>query len=124
MKKRLVELLLKSDTIHERDLDDDLVDGEVEAIADHLLENGVIMLPCKVGTTLYFLYNSPHADQPDLAPRIYESNKWYFDIDKKGVSIKPRSIHGYNGVYHYYLGKTVFLTREEAKKALIKRSKS
>lgn len=76
-----------------------------------------VELLCKVGTTLYFLYNRPHADKPDLTPKIYETNKWYFDVDEKGISILPRDIHGYNGEYHYYLGKTVFLTSEEAERA-------
>ena len=89
-----------------------------DIIADHLLSEGVIVPPCKVGTTLYFLYDSPYADKPDLTPRIYETNEWYFDVDGKGVSIKPRWVRGYKGEYHYYLGKTVYLTREEAEKAL------
>ena len=89
-----------------------------DIIADHLLSEGVIVPPCKVGTTLYFLYDSPYADKPDLTPRIYETNEWYFDVDGKGVSIKPRWVYGYKGEYHYYLGKTVFLTREEAEKVL------
>ena len=53
MRDRLIELLLKSEPLHERDLDDDLADGEIEAIADHLLANGVIVLPVKVGQILY-----------------------------------------------------------------------
>ena len=77
-----------------------------------------VELPCKVGATLYFLYNRPHADKPMLTPKIYETNKWYFDVDEKGISILPRDIHGYNHEYHYYLGKTVFLTKEEAERKL------
>ena len=75
-------------------------------------------LPCKVGTTLYFLYNRPHADKPDLTPKIYQTNEWYFDVDEEGISILPRDIHGYNHEYHYYLGKTVFLTKEDAEQKL------
>ncbi len=41
---RLKELLLSSDPIKERDLDDDWGDGELEEIADHLLSNGVVVL--------------------------------------------------------------------------------
>ena len=92
-------------------------------LADYLLENGVIVPPCKVGDTVYFLYNRIFADRPDLTPRIYKTNDWYFDIDKKGISILPRSIHSYKGKHHYYLGETVFLTRAEAEKALKERGK-
>ena len=92
----------------------------IEKLADYLLENGVIVPPCKVGATLYFLYDRRYADKPDLTTQIYETNEWYFDIDEKGISIKPRFVHGYKGKYHYYLGKTVFLTKEEAEQALRK----
>ena len=90
----------------------------VFAIADHLLAEGVIVPPVKVGTTLYFLYNSPYADKPDLTPRIYKTEKWYFEVDKTGVVINTSDIHSFNKKYDYYLGETVFLTREEAEKAL------
>lgn len=122
MRDRLIELLLKSEPLHERDLDDDLADGEIEAIADHLLAEGVIVLPCKVGTTLYFLYNSPYADKPDLTPRIYKTTNWYFEVDKTGIVINTSDIHSFNKEYDYHLGKTVFLTREEAEKALAEKS--
>ena len=87
-------------------------------LADQLLKNGVIVPPCKVGTTLYFLYNSPYADKPDLTPRIYKTTNWYFEVDKTGIVINTSDIHSFNKEYDYHLGKTVFLTREEAKKAL------
>ena len=80
-----------------------------------------IELPCKVGITLYFLYNRPFADKPDMTPRIYETDEWYFDVGEKGISICPRVVHGYNHEYFYELGKTVFLSRAEAENALNKR---
>lgn len=93
-----------------------------EEFADYLLAEGVIVPPCKVGTTLYFLYNSPYADKPDLTPRIYETYRWYFDVDKTGIVINTSDIHSFNKEYDYHLGKTVFLTREEAEQALAERS--
>lgn len=42
-RERLIELLLQSDPIKERDLDDEWFDGETEDISDHLLANGVIV---------------------------------------------------------------------------------
>lgn len=82
--------------------------------------DNVIELPCKVGTTLYFLYNSPYADKPDLTPRIYKTTDWYFEIDKTGIVICTSDIHSFNKKYDYYLGKTAFLTKQEAEKALAK----
>lgn len=83
------------------------------------IENGTLIeLPCKVGTTLYFIYNRPLADKPNLTPRIHETSNWYFDIDEKGIAISTRSPYGYNGEYFYYLGEMVFLTKAEAEKKL------
>lgn len=93
-----------------------------EKVADHLLSEGVIVPPCKVGTTLYFLYNNPYADKPDLTPKIYKTTKWYFEVDKTGIVINTSDIHSFNKKYDYYLGENVFLTKEEAEKALKKRS--
>ena len=94
-----------------------------EDYADYLLANGVIVPPCKVGDALYFLYDNTFANRPNITPHIYETNDWYFDIDQKGTSILPRSVRSYKGKHHYYLGKTVFLTKEEAEKALAERNK-
>lgn len=80
----------------------------------------VIELPCKVGTTLYFLYNSPYADKPDLTPRIYKTTDWYFEVDKTGIVINTSDIHSFNKKYDYYLGETAFLTKQEAEQALAK----
>lgn len=96
-------------------------------IAKHLYNAGyckqsenVIELPCKVGTTLYFLYNSPYADEPNLTPRIYKTADWYFEVDKTGIVINTSDIHSFNKKYDYYLGETAFLTKQEAEQALAK----
>ena len=47
-KERLVELLLESEPIKERDLDDGWGDNEISDIAQYLLENGVIVPPVKI----------------------------------------------------------------------------
>lgn len=117
---RLIELLVDFNPYKDpiRQMADRMI---IEKIADYLLANGVILPPCKVGRTLYFLYDNTFANRPDFTPKIYETNDWYFDIDQKSTSILPRSIHGYKGEFHYYLNKTVFLTKEEAEKALKER---
>ena len=97
------------------------------SIAELLYDRGyrkqsenVIELPCAVGTTLYFLYNNPYADKPDLTPRIYKTDDWQFEVDKTGIVINTSNIHSFNKKYDYYLGETVFLTKEEAEEALAK----
>ncbi len=99
----------------------------IRSIARHLHKAGyrkqsenVIELPCKVGTTLYFIYNSPYADKPDLTPRIYKTADWYFEVDKTGIAINTSDIHSFNKKYDYYLGETAFLTKQEAEQAIAK----
>jgi hypothetical protein len=117
MRDRLIELLLKSEPLHERDLDDDLADGEIEAIADHLLAEGVIVPPVKIGQTCFepYFYRkdmeecrvSSITQKADGSFKIRLTNlreKWVFEITPDKI------------------GKTFFLTKEEAEKALAERS--
>lgn len=111
MRDRLIELLLKSEPLHERDLDDDLADGEIEAIADHLLAEGVIVPPCKVGDTVYTVSRK-------------HPKKWkvhFIGYNSQGefkMHIATEKFTEMLEVWDYAIGKTVFLTREEAEKAL------
>ena len=90
-----------------------------EYLADYLVEHGVIVLPCKVGDTVWLIKN-------------------VFNGEKVVRVIAHRMIDGIGGnrlnpiwlisKYPYELrfcpsefGKTVFLTREEAERALKER---
>lgn len=78
-------------------------DDEAEFIADYLLENGISVMSCKVGDNVY---------QLDSAGDIYKSEVTQVIYNTKGVAFDERAI-----------GKFVFLTREEAEKALAERCK-
>ena len=69
--------------------------------ANYLLENGVIVPPCKVGDNVY---------QLDSAGDIYKSEVTQVVYNTKGIAFDERAI-----------GKFVFLTREEAEKAIAER---
>ena len=88
---RLVELL--KDTLHEWECDVSI--KTVTEIAEHLISNGVIVLPCKAVDTLYcesaIKGHITYLKAPDL--------EWIFE---------NREI----------FGKEIFLTREEAERAL------
>lgn len=117
-REKLIELM----TTQFRELinDGDWTLGEmIPNIADNLLKNGVIMLPAKVGDTLYitneelniideetvrtFFIGHPsyNGDMPRL--KMIRTNKHDIPIEK--------------------FGKTVFLTKEAAEKALKEVSK-
>lgn len=107
MREKLIELLLNSDPLHERDLDDDLADGEIESIADYLLANGVIVPPCKVGDTVYIISDYTNEILDRLIIGIIIKKDGYDFIFDTQSSWSDTDI-----------GKTVFLTHEEAEKAL------
>ena len=54
MRDRLIELVKKAHD-EQKYLTSD---KSINAIADYLLDNGVIVLPCKVGQTVYFVHKA------------------------------------------------------------------
>jgi hypothetical protein len=111
MRDRLIELLNKQVGMT---LPVWMAPQTIEILADGLLANGVIVLPFDIGDTLYDI--SEFVEKRSC-PEMYELNDGYISIrkDKNGeyffeydcIDILPNEI-----------GKTVFLTREEAEQAL------
>ena len=86
--------------------------------ADYLLQNGVIVPPCKVGDTLYVI--SQMKDKRIL-PFINEYEATSIKLGKKKCVVYHEK-DGYIKIFKQDdFGKTVFLTREEAEKALKER---
>lgn len=95
--------------------------------ADYLLANGVIVPPCKVGDTVWVNYEYYKREPRTYPVKVYA---YRFDTKKNNMRICVEGnfkISAYGGNYtHYYngtfawnsVGKTVFLTKEEAEKAL------
>lgn len=119
-KERLIELLLESEPIKERDLDDGWGDNEISDIAEYLLENGVIVLPVKVGQTVYYIFDG--FIELCTIEIIFLGNY----TDKDGNYSYVAEIHFdredcpyvTTEIYFTDIGKTVFLTKEQAEKAL------
>lgn len=74
-----------------------------EDIAEHLLANNVIVLPCPVGTMVYQIRDTKVDD-------FYGGASYHHEL---GVR---RAIFDVDLIYQF--GKTVFLTEEEAKEKL------
>lgn len=95
-----------------------------EILADHLLSNGVIVPPCKVGDTVYIVDGTTDG--------IVEGKITHLEYN---IYTTPREWITVIGNYPFFgeheeknridllLGKTVFLTKEEAENALKERSK-
>ena len=83
--------------------------------ADHLISNGVIVPPCKVGDTVY-TYG---------ARRVKPWKICFLGVNSRGEYKFHVADEGYKHMieaWNYDIGKTVFLTKEDAEKALKERS--
>ena len=105
--------------------------NHTERTVDYLLANGVIVPPCKVGDTLWVVWSLTKSSKKYVYPvRVYALR---YDDKKNNMRVCTNGefkIESYDGYYtHYYrgtfpqenIGKTVFLTKEEAEKALEER---
>ena len=113
MRDRLIELLEKA--AKEMDC------PQMDEVADYLLANSVIVPPCKVGDRLYYcidLGNIVHG-------RVLEIIVLRVEIQDK-IRFFAKTVKHYRYNYTWFdstdIGKTVFLTKEEAEKALAERS--
>ena len=97
---------------------------ETSELADVLLANGIIVPPCKVGDTVYAITKDNGGEyigsveiqnvQAKYGYDIGKSIQYYFEgVVSSGLLIGRRYVF-----YDFRIGKTVFLTREEAEAAL------
>lgn len=136
MEKKLSELIEKSKVEYgKKCVDDNLIYCYGDYMAKSLLANGVIVLPCKVGDWIWYVYRN-EINKAKVEEINYDSSKhgyysynfsiyaWDFK-NKRQVAYHPinetqRNKSNINGVEGMDWGEEVyvFLTREEAKKAL------
>lgn len=101
-RKRMIELIREAFNVN---------GGEttVDKAADHLLANGVVVPPCKVGDKIYYLDR--------YSGEVEEDTVKFFTFTKNGV--RPLLERHNKRFWEFYSwGKTVFLTKEEAEQAL------
>ena len=121
-RERLIDLIKKAEKqelldFFTADLDEAIdmsggtqFNGTVEYLSDYLLANGVIVPPCKLGDTVWFIRNN----------EIIETCVEKIILKHGGLYIKLCCNSMYETTCNS-IGKTVFLTREEAEKALKER---
>ena len=101
-RERLIDLMIEAKRT------DPETGSFTDYLADYLLEHGVIVLPCKVGDTVYHVFPKKG---------IQTNTVRQIRIGSCGMNI-----FDFNGFFEPSdFGKTVFLTREEAEKALKER---
>lgn len=106
---RLIELLVQKQD-YGIELGDHMETIDNDVLADHLLANGVIVPPCKVGDKVYF-DTYLHGDSVGVQSHRVINVKYVITTEpsKGGIGAE---------IPDYAFGETVFLTREEAEKAL------
>lgn len=87
-----------------------------EITADYLLANGVIVPPCKVGDTIYCIWQYSDFHKQDR-PVIRESKVDGFILDDGEAKIIPENYVTMADMWYRLL--SVHYTREEAEKALV-----
>lgn len=118
-RERLIELLLNVD--YALDTDGRKARDSAEFIADYLLANGVIVPPCKVEDTVYFdscgYHDSAEIDGIHIDAQGISFTWVQYDV---GVDITELWDEGDFDIEE--IGKTVFLTREEAEREIERRN--
>ena len=123
MRDRLIELLRQIEFDYSEECVCAFEDGYKGApdfakfFVDYLLKNGVIVLPCKVGDTVYVIID---IDNP--ARRMLECKVISISMEETGMHFQFQTVKKYLYRYGNFdiddIGKTVFFTREQAEKAL------
>lgn len=116
MKNKLTEI------IREVSISKKVYGQYVEDIAEKLIAEGVIALPCKFGQTVFVVCNTVERIKLEIETCIYETKIDHISIGARGAEFHML----YRCITHpdcdwfieKDIGKTVFLTREEAEKAL------
>ena len=120
MRDRLKELL--KDTLQEWECD--VSDDTVKEICDHLIDNGVIVPPCKVGDKAYHLTGIDTREELDLTD-VFEGKVCSISKQEDALWIYCRYN---NGLTYWYtesdIGRKLFLAKEEVEKALAERSEN
>ena len=99
--------------------DSGLSPEQVQGFAKAEREGRLVVLPCKVGDTVYYLTgrNVAGGNHADF-DKVKESNVQGFYMNGDSLLIQLRYWVGNHGTYGAF-GKTVFLTREAAEKTIV-----
>ena len=105
MRDRLIELLDENCGY--------VQEQKAETLADKILADGWMRLPCKVGQTVYVV-NSLFVSEYTIKEIAYDDIflRFYCENDKYAIECRNFIF------FDERIGKTVFLTREDAEKAL------
>lgn len=96
----------------------------IDTLADHLIANGVIVPPCKVGDTVYcintFFPNDPRINKCEVDALHITSGKNKIGHKKPSYAlVRDENMKSLSArIYFESFGKTVFLTKAQAEQKL------
>ena len=114
-RERLVELLNEATFgVNTQTLADHLKKETIDRVAEYLMANNVVVLPCVVGQTVWCIYNYEKPKEFQVSVLSMSENHYSFTIEAN------------KGVFKHYcdkdaVGKWVFFTKEEAENVLKER---
>lgn len=111
MKERLIELLTG------KSVDTDV---DVEYVADFLLENGVIVPPCKVGDAIFIIVDNADEVSMDIVEKVTVHTYANHNLEMKFPSCFSSTM--LSNVPFSVFGECVFFSHYEAEKALKERA--
>lgn len=111
-REKLVELIMKSGQI--------CYSYTAEELADHLLANGVIVLPCKVGDKVYVINRIRNVVFENTVISLHCGHSSDLKNYIKTRWVGERGNESIRKWTFRQMGRYVFLTREEAEAALRK----
>lgn len=117
MRDRLIELISDMENKLLRSYPYTTDEYRIASIADHLIENGAILPPCKVGDTLYEITSRNTISEYEVTAIRIELFNVFIDW-KLTQGFVDKYI---SGMPAGEIGNSVFLTREDAEKALRER---
>lgn len=122
MRDRLVEMLQKRSCFHSKCRNScskcdgiPINDDDIDNLADYLLANSVVVLPCKVGDMVYFVIEDDETEEGK-----YISKQQINDVSTRGIFVSDSLTEENCGIFIPFsdFGKTAFLSEEEAERAL------
>lgn len=117
MREKLIELIKESKVLAYCDCHYNDIDYYSKQLADYLLKNDIVVLPCKVGDKTFLLLEKTNGGYDIVESKCVRIvgngyGKYYsmaFDCDEIGNTLEFGACD---------FGRSVFLTKEEAEKAL------
>ena len=121
----MIELLSAADGVGKRVIFDNAnLKAYIAELADHLLANGVIVPPCKVGDKIYEALPKVNFIRSTTVVGFHLGKFPDLRGHKRKEYIVCYSDYSLTHIDIGKFGKTVFLTKEEAEAALAERSKA